>query len=133
VAIGQPHRSSGRSRADKWRGKRNTNVKEKKAIARGHVFTWRSRWPTCVDLLQACNLDAELHPCLACHEAEIQQTGRWLLADRAAGCACYPRPDRWPRGLQVLGYLGRARTDAANIQIGNLKPALSLFLLDKGR
>lgn len=34
---------------------------------------------------------------------------------------------------QVLGYLGRARTDSAKVQIDNLKASLSLYLVDMGR
>lgn len=34
---------------------------------------------------------------------------------------------------QVLGYLGRARTDSAMVQIDNLKASLSLYLVDMGR
>jgi general secretion pathway protein G len=34
---------------------------------------------------------------------------------------------------QVLGYLGRARTDTAKVQIDNLKSSLSLYLVDMGR
>jgi general secretion pathway protein G len=34
---------------------------------------------------------------------------------------------------QVLGYLGRARTDTAKVQIDNLKSSLSLYLVDIGR
>jgi general secretion pathway protein G len=34
---------------------------------------------------------------------------------------------------QVLGYLGRARTDSAKVQVDNLKASLSLYLVDMGR
>ena len=34
---------------------------------------------------------------------------------------------------QVLGYLGRAKTDTANVQIKNIDTALSLYRLDMGR
>lgn len=34
---------------------------------------------------------------------------------------------------QVLGYLGRARTQSASVQIDNLKSSLSLYLVDMGR
>jgi general secretion pathway protein G len=34
---------------------------------------------------------------------------------------------------QVLGYLGRAKTDSAKVQVDNLKSSLSLFLVDMGR
>lgn len=34
---------------------------------------------------------------------------------------------------QVLGYLGRARTDSAKVQIDSLKSSLSLYLVDMGR
>jgi len=34
---------------------------------------------------------------------------------------------------QVLGYLGRARSQSADVQIDNLKSALSLYLVDMGR
>ena len=34
---------------------------------------------------------------------------------------------------QVLGYLGRAKTDSAKVQIDHLKSSLSLYLVDMGR
>jgi general secretion pathway protein G len=34
---------------------------------------------------------------------------------------------------QVLGYLGRARTDSAKVQIDHLKSSLALYLVDMGR
>lgn len=34
---------------------------------------------------------------------------------------------------QVLGYLGRAKSDTANVQIKNITTALSLYRLDMGR
>lgn len=34
---------------------------------------------------------------------------------------------------QVLGYLGRGRSQTAEVQIGNIKSALSLYMLDMGR
>lgn len=34
---------------------------------------------------------------------------------------------------QVIGYLGRARSQSADVQIDHLKSSLSLFLVDNGR
>lgn len=34
---------------------------------------------------------------------------------------------------QVIGYLGRARSQSAEVQIGHLKSALGLYLVDMGR
>lgn len=36
-------------------------------------------------------------------------------------------------GARVIGYIGTARTDTAEIQIEQLKTALDLFLIDNGR
>jgi general secretion pathway protein G len=76
-----------------------------------------------------------------------------LLASRARVSAASHRAD-WQRGFtliellvvlvilglivgfvtpQVLKYLGRAKTDAAHIQIENIAGALDLFRLDVGR
>lgn len=36
-------------------------------------------------------------------------------------------------GARVIGYVGTAKTDTAAIQIGQIKTALDLFLIDNGR
>ncbi len=36
-------------------------------------------------------------------------------------------------GPQVMGYLGRARTQSADVQIANIKAGLNLYMLDVGR
>lgn len=36
-------------------------------------------------------------------------------------------------GPQVMGYLGRARTQSADVQIANIKAGLNLFMIDVGR
>lgn len=36
-------------------------------------------------------------------------------------------------GPRVIGYLGRARAQSAEVQIGNISAAMDLFLLDVGR
>ena len=36
-------------------------------------------------------------------------------------------------GPQVMGYLGRARSQSADVQIANMKAGLNLFMIDVGR
>jgi general secretion pathway protein G len=36
-------------------------------------------------------------------------------------------------GPQVMGYLGRARSQSADVQIANIKAGLNLFMIDVGR
>jgi general secretion pathway protein G len=36
-------------------------------------------------------------------------------------------------GPQVMGYLGRARTQSADVQIANIKAGLNLYMIDVGR